>query len=104
MAVIHLTQGAFDKAISQGVTLVDFWAEWCGPCKMLGPVIEGLAEKYDGRARICKVDVDAENALAARFGVMNIPTVLIFKDGEQKAQLIGLQPETAYVAKLDELL
>lgn len=104
MAVLHLTEGAFDKAVSQGVTLVDFWADWCGPCKMLGPVIERLAEQYDGRARICKVDVTSEGALATRFGVMNIPNVLIFQDGEVREQMIGLQPESAYTEKLDALL
>lgn len=104
MAVLHLTEGAFDKAVSQGVTLVDFWADWCGPCKMLGPVIENLAERYEGRARICKVDVTAENALAARFDIVSIPTVLIFEDGGLREQMVGLQPESAYTAKLDALL
>ena len=84
MAVLHLTEGAFDKAVSQGVTLVDFWADW--------------------QARICKVDVTAEGALASRFGIMNIPAVLIFQDGELREQMIGLQPEDAYTAKLDALL
>ncbi len=104
MAVIHLSEGTFDKTVSQGVVLVDFWAGWCGPCKMLGPTIEELAGAYEGRALVCKVDVDAEGGLASRFGVMSIPTVLFFQDGALKETLVGLQPKEAYSQKLDALL
>jgi len=104
MAVIHSTEGAYDKAVSQGVTLVDFWASWCGPCKMLAPVIETLAEQYDGKVRICKVNIDEEKTLASRLGIMSIPTVQIFQDGELKEEIVGFRPMDAYTSCLDALL
>ncbi len=104
MSVLHLTEGAFDKAIGQGVALVDFWATWCGPCKMLAPVIEELGEKYDGTATIAKVDVDAEPGLAGRYGVMSIPTVILFKDGVEIDRKVGFMPAGAYTEILDENL
>jgi thioredoxin 1 len=104
MSVLHLTEGAFDQAIAQGVTLVDFWATWCGPCKMLAPVIEELGEQYEGSATIAKVDVDAEPALAARYGVMSIPTVILFKNGAEIDRKVGFMPANAYTQVLDENL
>ena len=104
MAILHLTEGAFDNAVSQGVTLVDFWASWCGPCKMLSPTIDQLAETYDGKARIAKIDVDAEPNLARRFGVMSIPTVIILKDGVEVDRKVGLMPADTYTKALDNLL
>lgn len=104
MSVLHLTEEAFDKAIGQGVALVDFWATWCGPCKMLAPVIEELGEKYDGTATIAKVDVDAEPGLAGRYGVMSIPTVILFKDGVEIDRKVGFMPAGAYTEILDENL
>jgi thioredoxin 1 len=104
MSVLHLTEGAFDQAIAQGVTLVDFWASWCGPCKMLAPVIEKLGEQYEGAATVAKVDVDAEPALAARYGVMSIPTVILFKNGAEIDRKVGFMPAGAYTQVLDENL
>ena len=103
MSVLHLTEDAFDNAVSQGVTLVDFWANWCGPCKMLAPTIDQLADSYDGKAVIAKVDVDAEPNLARRFGVMSIPTVIILKDGIEVDRKVGLLPADAYTKALDTL-
>ncbi|MCD8376474.1 MAG: thioredoxin [Oscillospiraceae bacterium] len=104
MSVTHLTEESFDRAVDQGVALVDFWADWCGPCKMLAPTIETLAGLYEGRALIAKVDVDAQSALARRFGVMSIPTVLLLKDGAEMDRLVGLMPLESYVQTLDEIL
>lgn len=104
MSVMHLTDGAFDRAVSLGVTLVDFWAGWCGPCKMLAPTVEKLAEQYDGKAAVAKVDVDAETALAARFRITSIPTVILFKDGVEVERKVGLLPMDAYTQALDALL
>lgn len=104
MAVIHLTEAAFDQAIAQGVTLVDFWAGWCGPCKMLAPAIEELGRQYDGKATIAKVDVDAEPGLAGRFCVMSIPTVIFFKDGEEIDRKVGFMPLDTYSKVLDDNL
>lgn len=105
MSVLHLTQGAFDKAISESpVAMVDFWAGWCGPCKMLAPTIEALGSQYEGKVLVGKVDVDAEPALAARFGVMSIPTVIFFKDGKEVDRRVGLMPADAYTQVLDAYL
>lgn len=101
MSVLHLTEGAFDQAIAQGTALVDFWATWCGPCKMLAPVIEELGDKYEGTAVIAKVDVDAEPGLAGRYGVMSIPTVILFKDGVEIDRKVGFMPVSAYTEILD---
>lgn len=89
---MNLTNDNFDATIGTGVSLVDFWADWCGPCKMLGPVIDELATKYAGKVNVCKVNVDEEEGLAVRFGVMTIPTVILFRDGEELDKRIGVHP------------
>lgn len=105
MALIHLTADGFDKAVSAApLALVDFWAEWCGPCRMLGPTVEKLAESYENRALIGKVNVDDEPELARRFGVMSIPTVVFLKNGEEFERKIGLMGEEEYTAVLDTAL
>ncbi len=104
MEVLHLTETTYDAAVSQGVALVDFWATWCGPCKMLAPTIEELASQYDGKAVVAKVDVDQQPALAQRYGVMSIPTVVLLKNGEEQNRLVGYMPLQAYTQALDALL
>lgn len=105
MALIHFTTDGFDKAVSAApLALIDFWAEWCGPCRMLGPTVEKLAESYEGRALIGKVNVDDEPELARRFGVMSIPTVVFLKKGEEFERKIGLMGEEEYTAVLDSAL
>ena len=100
---IELTSENFD-VIKEGVTLVDFWAPWCGPCRMIAPIIEELANDYEGKAKICKVNTDEAQDLAVQFGVRSIPTILFFKDGELKAQLIGAQSKQIIADKLNSLL
>ena len=99
---IHFNKEGFEKALASGQTvLVDFWASWCGPCKMLAPTIEALGEQYEGKAIVGKVDVDEEQELAIRYGVMSIPTVIFFKDGKEIGRKVGVQPVTAFTSTLD---
>lgn len=84
--------------------MVDFWATWCGPCRMVAPVIEQVAEEYEGRAIVGKVDVDECGDLAMRYGMMSIPTVMVFVNGQPVAKQIGAAPKTTYAAMLDQAL
>ncbi|MDD3924755.1 MAG: thioredoxin [Erysipelotrichaceae bacterium] len=84
-------QAEYDNEIKEGVVLVDFFADWCGPCKMIAPVLEQLTPEYEGRAKIIKVDVDSEPAIAQRYGIMSIPTLILFKDGEVFKKVVGFQ-------------
>ncbi len=105
MEALHLTTETFDATlIGPEPVLVDFWATWCGPCRMIAPVIEALAEEYDGKAKICKVDVDENSALAERFQVMTIPTVMIFKNGQIIEKSIGAKSKEAFMEMLDKHL
>ena len=101
---IELSNDNFDAEIANSVALVDFWAPWCNPCKMLSPVIDKLAEDYSGKAKICKVNVDNEGELSRRFGIRNIPTMLFMKNGEIVDQITGVQPEDVIRQKIDSLL
>ena len=99
----HFNKESFDKALDQGkLMMVDFWANWCGPCRMLGPVIEDLADRYEGKAVVGKVNVDDEQELAIRYGVMSIPTVIFFKDGKEIDRKVGVMPESAFTEVLDK--
>lgn len=103
----HLTSDDFDKTLADAgemPVLVDFYADWCGPCQLAAPVIEKLADEYKGKAVVAKVDVDANNELAQKFGVMSIPTVILFHKGEVKDKQIGFSGEQMYTGMLDKVL
>ncbi len=95
---------ATDAMQSDQPVLIDFWAEWCGPCRMLAPVIEELAGEYEGRARIGKLDVDSNREVATQFGIMSIPTVIILKNGEIAKKFVGMAQKAEMVAALDEAM
>ena len=102
---IVLTDSNFDEVINSGKpVLVDFWAAWCGPCRMVGPVIEEIATEYEGKAVVGKVDVDANQEFAAKYGVRNIPTVLVFQNGEVVGRQVGVAPKNTYTEAIDALL
>jgi len=106
MSYVKLTDENFEQEVlkSDIPVLVDFWAEWCVPCKMLGPIIEELADEYAGKVKICKLDVDDAPATAGQFGVQSIPTVMVFKGGEQVTQTLGAQPKDAIVKLFSDLI
>lgn len=106
MSEIIFTDQNFDQEVIKipGVVLIDFYASWCGPCKIQGPIIEQLASEYAGKAKIGKLDVDVSNQVASQFQVMSIPTLIIFKNGQLKERLVGLQAAEKLRVKLDELL
>jgi len=98
---IELTDSNFDQVInSEKPVLVDFWAEWCGPCKMIGPVVEELAGDYEGKAVVAKINVDENPQVTARFGVRNIPTLLVFKNGQVVDKQVGAVPKSVLSQKL----
>ena len=90
MAIMHLTKDNFDSVTSSGLVLVDFWATWCGPCRMQAPILEELDKQLNGKVKICKLDVDDEPAIAQRFGVMSIPTLMVFRNGEMISKEVGV--------------
>ncbi len=104
--IVTLTQDNFSKEVLESATpvLVDFWAEWCGPCKMIAPVLDELAGEYDGRVKIGKVNVDNDQALAAQYNVRAIPTLLLFKQGQVAEQVVGLRGKRDLAASFDRLL
>ena len=103
MGALHLDAKNFDAEVVKSATpvLVDFWAEWCGPCKMIAPVIEELSTELQGKMKVGKVNVDEEQDLAAQFNVMSIPTLLVFKDGKPVDQIVGAMPKDRLLAKLN---
>lgn len=106
MAELNITALNFETEVlhSDKPVLLDFYANWCGPCKMLSPLVEALAEQYDGKALVAKVNVDEEPDLAARFGVMSIPTVVFLKNGREFDRKVGVMPPDAFISVLDKNL
>ncbi len=100
---LELTDANFDELVmkSDKPVLVDFWAEWCGPCRMVGPIVEELATEYEGKAVIGKVNVDSNQEVAGKFGIRNIPTLLVFKNGEIVDKQVGVAPKNVLAGKLD---
>lgn len=103
--IVTLTTGNFSAEVLKSSTpvLVDFWAEWCGPCKMIAPVLDELASEFDGRVKIGKVNIDEDQALASQYGVRAIPTLLIFKDGEVAEQIVGMRSKRDLKSSLDKV-
>ena len=104
MDYITLNQQNFDEITSKGVVLVDFWATWCGPCKMMAPNVEEIATEYKGKVTVGKVDVDECQELATRVGIRSIPTLIVFKDGEKKEVLVGYRLKMQIAQVLDKYL
>ncbi|MGH7996675.1 MAG: thioredoxin [Opitutaceae bacterium] len=104
--IAHLTNDSFKPTVSGSTVpvLVDFWAQWCGPCKAIAPILEELAIELDGKIRIAKVDIDENGELAAEYNVRSIPTLLLFKNGHKVQELVGLMPKAALKARLEPQL
>jgi thioredoxin 1 len=104
--ILHLKDSDFDKAITEakGVALVDFWAQWCMPCKMIAPVLEAVANDFAGKVTIAKIEVDEAGETASRFNVMNIPTLIFFKDGKEASRTVGVISKEDITRRLEDLL
>lgn len=105
-AVLELTDSNFEQEVinSSVPVLVDFWAEWCMPCRMLAPTIDELAEAYKGKAKVGKVDTDSNRDVSVKYGISAIPTILLFKDGQVIKKFVGLSPKAEFAAELDKAL
>jgi len=100
--VLEVSDVNFMETIKTGVTLVDFWAPWCGPCMMQGPIVDKVAEKVAGKAKVAKVNVDDGTRTAGQYGIRSIPTIIVFKDGEAVQQFVGVQSEAQLMAAIEK--
>jgi thioredoxin 1 len=102
--LVELTDGNFEQEIesSEGLAMVDFWAEWCGPCRLVGPVVAELAGEYEGRVKVGKLDVDSNRVTSQRYGIRSIPTILYFKDGELVDMVVGAVPKSHLEQKIQQ--
>ena len=106
MSVHHVTDGSFDQEVlseTSKFVLVDFWAEWCGPCKMLGPVIESMAKKFESTIKVCKLDTDENPVTSQNYQITGIPCCILFKEGKEVGRLVGFRPEGAFESELKRL-
>ena len=102
---LEITDATFEDILkSDKPVVIDFWAEWCGPCRMVGPIIDELSNEYDGKVIIGKVDVDNNDEISAKFGIRNIPTILFFKNGEIVDKQVGAAPKTIFTEKIEKLI
>lgn len=104
--IVDVTTSTWEKEVLQadGLVLVDFWAVWCGPCRMIAPTIEEIAKEYAGRLKVCKLNTDENPDIASRYKIMGIPTLIFFKNGEKVDQIVGAIPKPQLKAKIDQLL
>ncbi len=104
--IVHVTEATFDEEVlsAEQPVLVDFWAEWCGPCKMIAPVLAEIATEYDGRLKVCKVDVDSNPGVPEKFGIRGIPTLIVFKDGNAVETKVGALSKTQLAQFVDSCL
>lgn len=103
---IEVTDSNFEKEVIQSniPVIVDFWAEWCGPCRMVGPLVKDIASEFDGRVKVAKMDVDSNPEVPSKFGIRNIPTILYFKNGQIVDKQVGAVPKNVLVSKLEAIL
>jgi len=101
---VNVTEQSFNSAVADGLVLVDFWAAWCGPCKMLSPTLDRIEDELDGRLTVAKVNVDEESGLARDYRVMSIPTMVLFKDGEPVKTIVGIKPQKQLMDELSDFL
>ncbi len=104
--IVNVSTASFDQDVTGSPTpvVVDFWAEWCGPCKMIGPILDELATEYGGKVRIAKVNIDEHQDLAVRFRINSIPTLLFFKNGQVVDQVVGMRSKKDFKAKIDQMV
>lgn len=103
---VEVNDSNFEEVVlkSDKLVIIDFWAEWCGPCRMVAPIIEEISEEYDGKVLVAKVDVDSNPGISSKLGIRNIPTVMFFKDGEMVDKQVGAVPKSNFVSKLEPFL